>query len=143
MIEVFPDFSLLIQIVNFLFLVFALNVILFKPVRSIITERKTKVSALEQSIHGAEQDALEKDSAYQTGIKEARMKGMQEKEGLVQEAKEEEKRIIGEINAQVQAELAEIRTKIAGEAKAVGQSLEAELGTFADAIGKKILGRAM
>ena len=143
MIEVFPDFSLLIQIVNFLFLVFALNVILFKPVRSILNERKTKVSSLEQSIQGAEEDALEKDSAYQSGIKEARMKGLKEKEARVKEAQEEEKRILGEINAQVQAELAEVRTKIAGEAKAVGQSLEAELDTFADAIGKKILGRAM
>lgn len=143
MIEVFPDFSLLIQIVNFLFLVFALNIILFKPVRSIIAERKTRVTSLEQSIEGAEQDALEKDAAYQSGLKEARMEGLKEKDGLVQEAKDEEKRIIGEINARVQSELVDVRAKISGEAEAVGASLEAELDTFADAIGKKILGRAL
>jgi len=143
MIEVFPDFSLLIQIVNFLFLVFALNIILFKPVRNIISERKTKVSALEESIQGAEQDALDKDAAYQAGIKEARISGLKEKEGLVQEAKDEEQRIVGEINAQVQAELAEVRAKISSEAQTVGAALEAELDSFADAIGQKILGRAM
>ena len=143
MIEVFPDFSLLIQIVNFLFLVFALNVILFKPVRSIIAERKTKVATLEQSIQGAEQDAVDKEAAYQSGIKDARLKGLKEKEDLVQVAKDEEKRIIGEINAKVQAELAEVRAKVADEAEAVSASLEAELDTFADAIGQKILGRAL
>ena len=143
MIEVFPDFSLLIQIVNFLFLVFALNIILFKPVRTIIAERKTKVSALEQSIEGAEQDALDKDAAYQSGIKDARLKGLKAKDILVQEAKDEERRIIEEINAKAQAELVEVRGKIASEARSVSASLEAELDTFADAIGQKILGRAL
>ena len=45
--------------------------------------------------------------------------------------------------AQVQAELAEVRTRISSEAEAVGAALEADLDTFADAIGQKILGRAM
>ena len=143
MIEVFPDFSLLIQMVNFLFLVFALNLILFKPIRSIIVERKSKVTSLELSITGAEQDAVDKDAAYQAGIKEARQKGLKEKEGLVQAARDQESQIINEINTQAQKELADVRVKVADEAAKVSAALGDELGVFADAIGQKILGRAL
>ena len=42
-ITVIPDISLLFQIANFLFLIWALNTILFKPIRKILRERKEKI----------------------------------------------------------------------------------------------------
>ena len=115
-VTVIPDGSLLIQIVNFVFLIWVLNMLLYRPIRKILAQRKEKIGGLELSIETSDKDALEKDQAFAAGIKEARAKGLREKEVLVQQATEEEKSIIAEINRKAQAELAEVRGKIKNDA---------------------------
>ncbi len=142
-VTVMPDGSVVIQIVNFLFTIWVLNLLLYKPIRKILIQRKEKIQGLELSIEVADKDALEKDHSFAAGIKEARTKGLQEKEALIQQAAEEEKRIIAEINRQAQAELADLREKIKKDAGVVRESLEREIGDFARQISQKILGRAV
>ncbi len=137
------DSSLLIQIVNFLFLIWALNVILYKPIRKVLLDRKEMVSGLEQGIEKADGDAQEKGEAFSAGIKSARADGLDKKKAMLDEAAQEEKAIVEKINSKAQADLAEVKAKIAEEAATVKESLLAELDTFADAIGQKILGRAI
>jgi len=142
-ITVMPDESLFIQIVNFLFLIWVLNIILYKPIRNILIQRKEKFASLEKNIELVNRDAQEKDDAYTAGIRESRAKGLQEKEVLMQAASADEKEIIEKINQKAQAELAEIREKIAKDAEVAKKSLQQEIDTFANAIGEKILGRAI
>lgn len=137
------DSSLLIQIVNFLFLIWALNVILYKPIRNILLQRKEHVSGLEQGIETAGGDAQEKEQSFSEGIKAARADGLDKKKAMLDEAAQEEKAIVEKINSKAQADLAEVKAKITEEAATVKESLQAELDTFANAIGQKILGRAI
>ena len=137
------DSSLLIQIVNFLFLIWALNVILYKPIRSILLKRKEHVSVLEEGIKTADGDAQEKEQAFSEGIRAARTDGVEKKKAMLEEAAQEEMAIVEKINSKAQADLAEVKAKIAEEANSVRESLQAELDTFASAIGQKILGRAI
>jgi F-type H+-transporting ATPase subunit b len=137
------DGSLFIQIVNFLFLIWIMNVILYKPIRSILLRRKEKMGGLEQNIASAVNDANEKAEAFSLGIKEARSRGMKKKDALIQDAAQEEKRIMEEINQKAQANMMEIREKISKEAEVVQASLQKEIDSFAHAIGEKILGRAI
>ncbi|RZB34400.1 MAG: F-type H+-transporting ATPase subunit b [Desulfobacteraceae bacterium Eth-SRB1] len=136
------DASVFIQIVNFIFLIFVLNIILYKPIRKVLIQRKEKITGLEQGIDAADKDAKEKDDAFMSGIKDARAKGLKGKEVLLQEASEEEKKVLEKINKKAQADLAEVREKIAKDAESVGKSLHQELDVFANEIGQKILGRA-
>jgi F-type H+-transporting ATPase subunit b len=137
------DGSLFIQMVNFLFLIWIMNVILYKPIRNVLIRRKEKMGGLEQNIVSAVSDAKEKADAFANGIKEARSRGMKEKDALIQEAAQEEKRIVEEINQKAQANMMEIRKKISKEAEGVQASLQKEIDSFAQAIGEKILGRAI
>ena len=137
------DSSLLIQIVNFLFLIWVLNMVLYKPIRNILKQRKEKVSGLENRIATLSGDMSEKEDALAAGIRSARADGLKEREGLLQEAAGEEKRIIGEIQQKAQADLTAVREKIAKEADGVRMTLEGQLEDFARAIGQKILGRAV
>ena len=137
------DGSVFIQIVNFLFLIWVLNAVLFRPIRSALAQRKEKVEGMQQNIDTLAQEAKEKDDAFSIGIREARAAGLKEKDALMAQAADEEKRLIGEINAKAQAELAVAREKISQEASGVRASLENELDVFAEAIGQKILGRAV
>ena len=93
-------------------------------------QRKEKVTGLEQSIEVLNQDAQEKDVAYREGLKEARSKGMEKKGALLQEASEEEGKIIEKINKKAQADLAEVKEKIAGDVERVRSSLQQELDAF-------------
>lgn len=135
------DGSLLVQIINFLLLIWILNKVLYKPIREIILKRKQKVDGLSNGIKESEADAAKQDTAYHSGIRDARAKGLKEKEAIVDVAREEERAIVDKINAKAQAELAQVKDKIVSEAKAVREDLEKEVDSFADAIGQKILGR--
>ncbi len=136
------DGSLFIQIVNFIFLIFILNIILYKPIRKVLIQRKEKITGLDQRIDMVGKDIKEKDGAFSLGIKEAKAKGLAEKGVLLQQAADEESEVIEKINKKAQADLAEIRTKIAKDVESVSESLRQELDSFANAIGQKILGRA-
>ena len=137
------NISLLIQIGNFVFLIFILNILLYKPIRNILKQRKEKVTDFEQSIETAGMDAKEKDEAYSTGVKEARAKGFTEKNALLQVAADEEQEIIQKINKKAMADLTEVREKIKKDVETVRISLQKDVDAFANAIGEKILGRAI
>jgi F-type H+-transporting ATPase subunit b len=137
------DVSVLIQIVNFLFLVWILNIVLYRPIRNVLIKRNDKINGLEQDIDTFNRDALEKDDAFADGIKGARAEGLKEKGELVSAASEEEKKIIESINQKAQADLEEVRGKIAKDTEEVKAALQKEIGAFADAIGQKILGRTI
>lgn len=135
------DGSIVVQIVNFVVLIWILNMVLYKPIRKILMERKAKVSGMASVIDGSDQQVKAKEDAYAEGIRQARAAGQKEKEALMQAAAEEEKAIIGKINESAQTELKAVKERITLEMGEVKAALEAEVDAFADAIGKKILGR--
>jgi len=142
-ITVIPDWTLFVQIANFLLIVWVLNIILFRPIRKILIQRKEKITSLEQNIETSDKGAAEKNESFDSGIREARAKGLNEKNALLQEAADQEKEIIDKINQKAQADLAEVRKKVAKDVETVRAVLQKEIDTFASAIGEKILGRAV
>lgn len=137
------DASVAIQVINFIFLIWVLNLVLYKPIRKILLQRKEKIAGLEQGIDSFKADAGGKDAAFAAGIKTARTKGLKEKGDLLETAAEEEQRIIDKINEKAQTDLTEVRRKISKDAEDVKVKLQQEVDSFADAIGQKILGRAV
>lgn len=136
------DLSIIILMCNFLLLIWIMNMVLYKPIRKILIERKDKITGLEGSIIECSDQVEGQKATYVSGIKEARTKGQKEKETLLEAAAEEERAIIGKINEKAKAELAEIKEKITKDADTVRAELEKEVDAFVDAIGNKILGRA-
>lgn len=133
--------TILIQIANFLVLIFVLNIVLYKPIRSILRQRKERMQGLESSAQSTGRQAEERNQAYTDGLKEARLKGQKEKEVLMKAAKDEEQAIVAKINAKSQQELSAVKEKIAKDTDAVRNTLEKEVDAFASAISQKILGR--
>jgi F-type H+-transporting ATPase subunit b len=137
------DFTLFIQMANFILLILVLNAILYKPIRKILIERKRKIHGYEEGIETLQRDASESEQSFQAKISEARQQGVQEKEALKQTGQEEEKRLIDEINQKAQAELETVRVQIAKDAEDARRGLEKEIGAFSGTIAEKILGRAV
>ncbi|MFH1980868.1 MAG: ATP synthase F0 subunit B [Pseudomonadota bacterium] len=141
MVDVDP--SLFIQIINFLFLIWVLNIILYRPIRRILIQRKEKINGLEKGIEAAEANAGAKQEAFAEGIKAARIKGQKQKEIMINEASAEEKEIVDRINESAKNELAAAKSKVAEDISKVREALRSELDTFANAVCEKILGRAV
>lgn len=136
------DGSLFIQIINFILLIWVLNMVLYRPIRNILAQRRNKVDRLGQDIETSLSDATAKKDAFAEGMKAARAKGIQAKDALIEEAGLEEKSMIEEIMKKAQADLADVRAKITADVDDVKSALEKEVDSFADDICKKILGRA-
>ena len=71
------------------------------------------------------------------------MEGFQKKEALKTEGTNEEKRIIGEIQQGVQANMESVRSQIAKDVENVQNALQKEIKVFSAEIAHKILGRAV
>lgn len=142
MITVIPDISAVYQMVNFLVLLFLLNLVLYKPIRNIILERKSKVSTLSSGVEAASANLETKKDDYKKGLSQARGEGLKQKEVFIEEASAQEKEIITRINQKAQANFAQIKAQVAEETEQARKALEAEVEAYAKAIGEKILGRA-
>ncbi len=140
MVEI--NWTVFLQMANFLVLIFILNSVLYKPIRTILIQRKDKMNNLERSALATSEQAEGKNKAFTDGIKEARAQGQNKKEALMQSASEEESKIIAKITAKAQEDLAAAKAQIAKDTDAVRTALEKEVDAFANAITQKILGRA-
>jgi len=137
------DLSVFIQIINFLFLVWILNIVVYKPIRNILRQRNEKIDGYKHRIDTCDDESVQKDDDYNAGLRRARAKGLKEKETFLQAAKEEERVIIDKINARAQVEMTKVKESIAADTAKVKAELEKEIDGFAGSIGEKILGRAV
>ncbi len=142
MITVIPDISAVYQMINFLILLFILNMVLYKPIRTVLLERKAKVENLEGGVEKAFADLETQKQTFKDGLRQARNEGLKKKESFIDEATAQEKEIIEQINKKAQANFAQIKQQVAEETEQARKALEAEVEGYAKAIGEKILGRA-
>jgi len=142
MITVIPDITTVIQMINFLVLLFVLNLVLYKPIRTVLLERKAKIEGMESGAKKAAEDMIAGEDAYKSGLKQARAEGLAKKEAFIADASQEEQEIIDSINKKAQANLADIKQQVAEETERARKSLDGEVEAYAKAIGEKILGRA-
>ncbi len=137
------NISLVVQIVNFLILIFVLNAILYRPIRNVLLQRKEKFEGLERDVENAVKEAKDKGESFSEGIKEARQRGVTQRDKLIEAGESQEKEIIKGINERAQADLREFKQQLADKREEVRAALLKEVDNISKDIGKKILGRAV
>lgn len=142
-VDISLNSSLIIQIVNFIILIIALNAVLYKPIRGILAKRKNVVDKLGEDADAAVNQARASEIKFREDIKAARMKGAQKKNEIVEAAAKEESHLLMGIHEESKEKLEEVKAKISKETEAARASLEKDIGIFASEIAKKVLGRAV
>ncbi|ETR65490.1 MAG: F-type H+-transporting ATPase subunit b [Candidatus Magnetoglobus multicellularis str. Araruama] len=137
------DGSVFIQIINFLLLIWLLNMILYKPIRNILEERRLKIQNLETTVQKCNADAQSSETTYKEGLEAARQKGLDQKNALIQQANEHERSLLSELNQKALKEMEQIKQRIQDDVSKAKTKLAEEIDSFALAIGQKILGRAV
>ena len=141
MVTVIPDFTLLVQMVIFLLLVFILNVLLYKPILSIIDRRKKQLEESENEIKLFNESAEKRVSEYEEKLKQAKLKASEQKKEIIQEGVNQAKNIVDAVRNEIPAIAREFQQKMDKEVEAAKAVLGGRYKDLSMEIARKILGR--
>jgi F-type H+-transporting ATPase subunit b len=137
------DWTLFVQIVNFLLLVYLLNLVLFRPLRQGLKARQAQIGLFEGDITqlaAGEQGLL---NQVQENLTEARRQGVSQREALRQEGSQTEASLLEQVKQEVDEEWARVEKRIKEDMAKARQALEAQAQEFAQALAAKIIGREL
>lgn len=143
MISIIPDWSVFIQVVNFLLVIIILNHFLFRPIRGIIQERKEKIEGFESEIEQISSKADERGQEIESRLTVMRREGFDQKEIVKEQGLDDEKRIIDRANDQAEEAMRRITAQITEEVGAAREELRADLEAFSLELAQKVLGRSL
>jgi F-type H+-transporting ATPase subunit b len=137
------DYSIIAEIIGYLILLVILNAILYKPIRRLLKERASRMSAIQSDVEKYERNAEQLLKDFDMKLAEARASGQGEMERLKQEAREEEHQLSEASNKEADARKQELMAELTSEIDAARKDLTAKVEAFAMDISQKLLGRAI
>jgi F-type H+-transporting ATPase subunit b len=139
---VIPDITVLWVILFVLTTIALVNVLVFKPILSVIEARLKAVSDARELAESASARAREAAAEYSEKLNAARGEVYGEMDAKRRLALDERAALVGETKAIVERELVEATARVQQEAAAARASLDREADVMADAIVRRVLGRA-
>ena len=141
--DIYPNFTVLIQIANFLILLFVLNIIVYRPIRSIINRRREEISSSEDIALNWRQKADKCSQEFEDNMSETRKQAIAQKENIKDEGIKEERDMLQETYTFVEDNIDKTRKEIQDKITQAKQSLQTELEAFSLELAEKILGRGI
>jgi F-type H+-transporting ATPase subunit b len=137
------DLTMPIQIINILILIVIMNIVLYRPIRTILAERNKRISGLEKDVEEFNKNARLRLEEFEAKLNAARSRAKAELDTVRGEAQaggaEKLAAIRQEADGKKTAGLAEIQAQM-GQA---GQELKGQVAEFAAAMATKIMGRTI
>lgn len=139
MIEI--NFTLIIQIINFLALIFILNIVLYKPILKVLEEREERVDGQQQQAKKILEDGQVLVGDYNQKLYNAKVEAMNAKNAARNEASNQANGIIETARKEAEEIIAQMQQQMASEMAQAKKELEPELSVMASTIAQQILGR--
>ncbi len=137
------DITFIIQIVNFLVLMLALNVLLYKPVRKLLADRAAEIAGGHDKAAAIDQEVQEKMAQYEARLHEAKVKATEERGVLKKEAQAYEAEVLDQARKEAGESLNAIKGKVAREAADAKAILIDQARSLSLEICEKVLGRRL
>jgi F-type H+-transporting ATPase subunit b len=135
------DYSLFLQIINFVVLIFLLNAILYKPMMAIIDKRKKRLEESEEEISRLKRTVEEKAAAYEEKVRSTRSEHLGRNKELIKEGADKAKEIIDETSREISPMVEEFSGRLQKEVKAAREFLNAQSRALSMEIAEKAMGR--
>ena len=137
------NYTLLVQLGNFIALIIILNFLLLKPVMKHLTERDDKIRSSHDEAKANADNAEQQLALFETELADARLKANQAYTALQQEgvAVQREKQAAARASAQQEVEKA--MAEIVAEASRAREILKAEMASLPGEIASRLLGRTI
>ena len=136
------DYTLFVQIANFLFLLIILNLILYRPIRGVLRKRQAEMQSLENGIDDLEDQAADLSYDLEESLAGARREGSDLRESIRHLGIEEEKGLVQEATSAAGDMITQAGEEMKRKLDAARQSLEGELVAFSKELAEKLLGRS-
>lgn len=143
MVTVIPDYTIFVQIVTFLALIFILNILLYKPILTIIDRRKKQLEELENEIKLFNDSVDKRAAEYDEKLKLAKANASEMKKQIVKEGADMAKSIVDEVRNEIPLMVQEFQQKMDKEITAARQILEGQSKRLSLEIAEKVLGRSV
>jgi F-type H+-transporting ATPase subunit b len=137
------DYSLGIQIVNFIILIFILNRLLYKPLLSMIDKRRQRFAESEAEIRRLQGTVEQKMAAYDEKLRQAKTTAIEQKNEIIRQGAEEAKEIIDVVRAEIPGLMEQFQVRMAGEIDAAKRTLSIQSQKLSVEIAEKVLGRGL
>jgi F-type H+-transporting ATPase subunit b len=136
-------FVVLVQGGIFLFLLVALNFLLYKPIRGILRTRAEKLAQLNGDIKTSSDGVDAKHQEMERELAKARTAGAEVKDEQRAEARAEEQKIVEMATAEMEKAVQEVRTQIAEDIGKAREDLRSQVKSFGTDLAEKLLGRSI
>ena len=137
------NFTLLIQLVNFLVLLFLLNAILYKPIMAKVREREALMRGDREKAEQLARSVEQQENRHQEELAKARQAAAKEKAVLLAEAKSKESVILKKARSDAGSIVEEMKVSIQQQVGEARSALKEQMTPLARSIVEKILGRSM
>jgi F-type H+-transporting ATPase subunit b len=141
MIEINTTFW--IQLVNFVILMFVLNVILYKPVLKAMDKRRQYLQDLDDEVTSLEKSVDEKMADYEETLRQARLDAMTERADVQRQASDEGKAINDAARQEISQIMEGFKKKIEKELADARKVLKSQAEKISVEISEKVLGRGV
>lgn len=135
------NWSIFVQMFNFLLLMFVLNKILYKPILKILEEREKKISEGQQEVKDLATQGNKLVATYNEKLQAAKVEAMASKANARKQAVEQVNAVIQDARGKAEQEILQVRQRVASEIEAAKKELEPELASMAATIAEQVLGR--
>jgi len=133
--------SLFIQMANFLVFLFLMNLVLYRPIRRIVAQRKKLISERQEGIESLEAQAQASLLEYDRRLQDARRTGVQRIQELKAAGYEQEKELLRRSSEQTAEMVQQLREKIQKDIAVARKDLKQQVKSFSADLAQKILGR--
>lgn len=137
------DYTLFIQMVNFLALMFILHQLLYKPVLGIIDKRKKQLKDTEDEIKRLELIIEERMAAYEEKLRMAKLDALEKKNEIIKEGTNEAKRILEAAKAEIPVMMEQFHEELNREISEAKTILIGQSRKISVDIAEKLLGRSI
>jgi F-type H+-transporting ATPase subunit b len=137
------DYSLGIQIINFVFLIFILNVLLYKPLLGMIDKRKKQFEESETEVRRLQETVEQKMAAYEEKLRQAKAAATEQKNEIISQGAEEAKAVIEAVRSEIPGLMEQFQIRMEGEIGEAKKILTDHSQNLSVEIAEKVLGRSL
>jgi len=137
------DYSLGIQIVNFLLLIFILNLLLYKPILGMIDRRKKQLENSKNEIQRLQESVEQKMAAYEEKLRQAKAAAVEQKNEIIAQGAEQARTVIEAVRAELPGVMEHFHVQTDREIAAARGILTDQSQKLSVEIAEKLLGRSL
>ena len=137
------NYTVWIQMANFLLLILILNFLLYKPVLKIIEKRNKQIEESKEEVRSLDETIDRKSAEYEEKIRQARAEAAVQRNGIKEEGTEQGKEILGKVRDEISKTMEGFKAAMQKEADEARETLRDQTRTIAGDISEKVLGRGV